>query len=250
MGDDKMDFKVLICEDNQETSELIETRLVEEGFKVVCAENGKDGVEAVKNNDINLVIMDVMMPIMDGLAAAKEIRKFSNVPILFLSAKSAEIDKIRGLQAGGDDYVTKDDKESDNYITKPFSMIELVERVKTHRRRYIREYDPAKVIEKDIYRTGDLVLNDDMKQITVAGNEIALTHTEYKILRLLMINMNKPFRAEQIYETVWPQEEHGGVNSLPIGTHISNIRKKIEPDPNDPYYLCTSYGMGYKVVKR
>ena len=238
-----MEYTVLICDDDEDILSALEIYLVQEGYKVKRASNGLEAVDAVRiaetvsNKPIHLIILDVMMPEMDGIQAAVTIRKTNNVPIIFLSAKSEDTDRVLGLNMGGDDY-----------ITKPFNPVELVARVRAALRRYARLGGMTEVSEASgLYQTGDLILDDERKRVTLAEEEVALTALEYNILKLLMANMDRAFTSEQIYEAVW--DEPAFYVSKTVSVHIRHIREKIEINPKEPQYLKVIYGLGYKVVK-
>ena len=235
-----MDYNVLICDDDSDILNALDIYLRQEGYGVMRAANGREAVTNIETNEqIHLVMLDVMMPEMDGIQAAVEIRKLSNVPIIFLSAKSEETDRILGLNMGGDDY-----------ITKPFNPVELLARVRAALRRYARlggMKEPGNSNEKGIFQTGGLILDDTKKQVAVDGTEVNLTPLEYNILYFLISNMDRVFTSTQIYEAVW--NEPAFHVSKTISVHIRHIREKIEINPKDPQYLKVVYGLGYKVVK-
>ncbi|MCL2499579.1 MAG: response regulator transcription factor [Defluviitaleaceae bacterium] len=236
-----MEHTILICDDDEDILSALEIYLRQEGYKTLRAANGKEAVEAVNREPIHLVLLDVMMPVMDGIQAAVKIREAGNVPIIFLSAKSEETDKILGLNMGGDDY-----------ITKPFNPVELIARVRASLRRYARlgglnGVPPVTADEKDIYRSGGLVLDDGRKRVSVEGEEVTLTALEYNILKLLISHPDRVFSSSQIYEAVW--DEPAFHVSKTVSVHIRHIREKIEINPKEPRYLKVIYGLGYKVVK-
>jgi DNA-binding response OmpR family regulator len=236
-----MDYTILICDDDEAILSALRIYLEQEGFSVVRATNGKEAIKVIEDTTIHLVLLDIMMPVMDGIQAAVEIRKFSNVPILFLSAKVEDTDRILGLNMGGDDY-----------ITKPFNPVELVARVQAALRRYARlggfgDAPLNAADSKGIFQTGDLILDDNEKRVTVDGSDVVLTALEYKILKLLMSHMGRVFSSAQIYEAVW--EEPAFEVSKTVSVHVRHIREKIEINPKDPQYLKVLYGLGYKVVK-
>jgi DNA-binding response OmpR family regulator len=230
-----MEYTILICDDDVDILNALEIYLRQEGYGILRASNGCRAVEIAQNGGAHLVILDVMMPEMDGIRAAVKIREFSNIPIVFLSAKSEDTDRILGLNMGGDDY-----------ITKPFNPVELIARVKAALRRYARLGGIGEVMG-NIFKTGGLMLDDDKKQVTVDGDEVSLTAIEYNILRLLMGNMDRVFTSSQIYEAVW--NEPAFYVSKTVSVHVRHIRKKIEINPKEPRYLKVIYGLGYKVVK-
>ncbi len=227
--------RIVVCDDDREIRQAIKIYLGQENYEVMEASNGKEAVDLVKEHDVQLVLLDIMMPIMDGIQAAVEIRKESHVPIIFLSAKSEDTDRILGLTIGADDYVTK-----------PFNPVELIARVKAHIRRYTMFHSLPQVSEH-VFVTGDLVLDDEKKEVQRSGDIIQLTAVEYNILRLLMSRLNQVFSADQIYEQVWnePAYDVGRI----ISVHVRHIREKIEFNPKEPRYLKVVYGLGYKVVK-
>lgn len=228
--------KILVCDDDKEIVDAIEIYLMQEGYSVVKAYDGEEAILRLKENaDTALIIMDIMMPKMDGIHACMKIREYSSVPIVFLSAKSEDVDKILGLNIGADDYVTK-----------PFNPLELVARVKSNIRRYT-QLGNVVVEEENIYRSGDLVINDDNKEVTVEGEIVKLTPIEYNILLLLVKNQGRVFSIDQIYENIWEEEAVGADNTVAV--HIRHIREKIEINPKEPKYLKVVWGVGYKVEK-
>lgn len=230
-----MDNRILVADDDKEIVDAIEIYLLQEGFSVEKAYDGEEAVKKLKANDIHLVILDIMMPRLDGIHAALKIREYSSVPIIFLSAKSEDADKILGLNIGADDY-----------ITKPFNPLELVARVKSNIRRYT-SLGGMNVPEDNIYRVGDLIIDDDTKEVTVEGNQVKLTPIEYNILLLLVKNQGRVFSIDQIYENIWEEEAIGADNTVAV--HIRHIREKIEIDPGNPRYLKVVWGIGYKMEK-
>ena len=231
-----MDNRILVADDDKEIVDAIEIYLLQEGFSVEKAYDGEEAVKKLKANDIHLVILDIMMPRLDGIHAALKIRECSSVPIIFLSAKSEDADKILGLNIGADDY-----------ITKPFNPLELVARVKSNIRRYT-SLGGMNVPEDNIYRVGDLIIDDDTKEVTVEGNQVKLTPIEYNILLLLVKNQGRVFSIDQIYENIWEEEAIGADNTVAV--HIRHIREKIEINPKDPKYLKVVWGVGYKIDKQ
>jgi DNA-binding response OmpR family regulator len=235
-----VDYTVLICDDDEDILSALEIYLSQDGYKVIRARDGFEAVDVVARETVHLVLLDVMMPVLDGIQAAVKIRELSNAPILFLSAKSEDTDRVLGLNMGGDDY-----------ITKPYNPVELLARVRAALRRYARlgglTEMPATAAEPDAYRTGDLVLDDNQKRVTLDGEDVSLTALEYNILKLLMTNMERVFSSAQIYEAIW--EEPAFHVSKTVSVHIRHIREKIEINPKEPRYLKVIYGLGYKVVK-
>ena len=235
-----MAHTVLICDDDADILAALEIYLKQEGYTVLRGQTGREAVEIVKTQPVHLILLDVMMPELDGIGAAVQIREMSNVPILFLSAKSEDTDRVLGLNMGGDDY-----------ITKPFNPVELMARVKAALRRYARlgglgELAPA-VSDAKVYQSGDLILDDNHKRVTVGEAEVTLTALEYNILKFLMENMERVFSSAQIYEAVWGEPAFHV--SKTVSVHIRHIREKIEINPKEPQYLKVIYGLGYKVAR-
>lgn len=231
-----MDNKILVVDDDKEIVEAIEIYLLQEGFSVEKAYDGEEALGKLKGNDIRLIILDIMMPRLDGIHAAMKIREYSTVPIIFLSAKSEDADKILGLNIGADDY-----------ITKPFNPLELVARVKSNVRRYTSLGGMLET-EDNKYSVGNLIIDDDTKEITVDGNPVKLTPIEYNILLLLVKNPGRVFSIDQIYENIWEEEAIGADNTVAV--HIRHIREKIEINPKEPRYLKVVWGVGYKIDKQ
>ena len=228
----KKDIKILLVDDEQDILEIVGYNLTQEGYQVITASNGKEAIFKAKKELPQLIIMDVMMPEMDGLRATMKIRETKNIPIIFLSAKTEDNDKIMGLTMGGDDY-----------ITKPFNPMEVIARVKSQLRRYNTLGGcPEKV---GTYRTGGLVLEDDYKRLTVDGEEVKLTPVEYKIMLFLMSEKGKVFSIDQIYEHAWEEPAYNSDNTVAV--HIRRIREKIEINPKEPKYLKVVWGIGYKI---
>ena len=228
-------YNILVCDDDKEIVEAIEIYLSQEGHHFFKAYDGVEALNILKKNDIHLLIIDVMMPKLDGIRATMKIREYSGIPIIILSAKSEDVDKILGLNIGADDYVTK-----------PFNPLELVARVRSQLRRYT-QLGTLNMESETVYRTGDLCVNDDEKTVTVDGEPVKLTPMEYNILRFLVINAGRVFSIEQIYENIWNEEAIGVENTVAV--HIRQIREKIEIDPKNPRYLKVVWGLGYKVEK-
>ncbi|MCL2562585.1 MAG: response regulator transcription factor [Oscillospiraceae bacterium] len=234
-----MEYTILICDDDADIRAALAIYLRQEGYKVAEAANGHEAVKCVAQDPVHLILLDVMMPELDGIAAAVQIRDISNVPILFLSAKSEETDQILGLNMGGDDY-----------ITKPFQPVELMARVRAALRRYARLgglNEGGTTPEQGVYQTGGLVLDDNKKRVRIEGEDVTLTALEYNILKLLISNLDRVFSSAQIYEAVW--DEPAFHVSKIVSVHIRHIRQKIEINPKEPRYLKVVYGLGYKVVK-
>lgn len=230
-------YNILVCDDEKEIVDAIEIYLVQEGFHVLKAYDGEQALELLQENEVHLLILDLMMPKLDGIHAIMKIREDSSIPIIILSAKSQDTDKVLGLNLGADDYVAK-----------PFNPLELLARVKSQIRRYtdFGSMQQEEFSEK-IYKTGGLVINDDRKEVSVDGEPVKLTRIEYNILLFLLKNQGKVFSIEQIYEEIWKEEAYGADNTVTV--HIRHIREKIEIDPKNPRYLKVIWGIGYKVEK-
>ena len=226
-------YKILICDDEKDIVRALEIYLKAESYELVKAYNGKQALEAMQNEkDICLVLMDIMMPEMDGIEALTEIRKFSNVPVIFLTAKSEDTDKILGLNLGADDY-----------ITKPFLPAELTARVRSSLRRYTMLGSISQ--EKDVLTIGSISLDDPAKEVRVDGDIVNLTKTEYEILKLLIKEPGRVFSPHEIYTKVWGDDPYGTENTVAV--HIRRLREKIEIDPAKPRYLKVIWGRGYKI---
>ena len=216
-------FNILVCDDDKEIVDAIDIYLSQEGYHM-------------KKEEVHLILLDIMMPNLDGIRATRKIRETSSVPIIMLSAKSEDVDKILGLNIGADDY-----------ITKPFNPLELIARVKSQLRRYTQLGNLATEEKEAVYVCGGLVVNDDLKTVTVDGEPVKLTPIEYNILVLLIKNQGKVFSIEQIYENIWNEEAIGADNTVAV--HIRHIREKIEINPREPRYLKVVWGIGYKIEK-
>ncbi|WZL72991.1 response regulator transcription factor [Clostridiaceae bacterium 35-E11] len=227
-------MNILVCDDDKEIVEAIKIYLNNEGYKVLKASNGIEALEIIEKNEIHLIIMDIMMPKMDGLRAVMKIREDNNIPVIMLSAKTEDTDKIMGLNMGADDY-----------ITKPFNPLELIARVKSQLRRYTTL--GSLETKTNVFKTGGLVIDDESKMITVDGEEVQLTPVQYKILRLLTANAGKVYSIDEIYEKVWKETAFHPENTVAV--HIRKIREKIEINPKEPKYLKVVWGIGYKVEK-
>ena len=227
---------ILVCDDDKEIVDAIEIYLQQEGYQIYKAYDGEQAIKVLKETNIQLLIIDIMMPRLDGIHATLKIREFSSVPIIFLSAKSEDTDKILGLNMGADDY-----------ITKPFNPLELVARVKSNLRRYT-QLGSLNVENNALYQVGGLCMNDDTKEVTVDGEPVKLTPIEYNILFLLVKNQGKVFSIDQIYENIWNEEAIGADNTVAV--HIRHIREKIEINPKEPRYLKVVWGVGYQVEKQ
>lgn len=228
--------KILVCDDDKDIVEAIDIYLTQEGYEVLKAYDGDEAIKVLKKNEVDLLIMDVMMPRLDGIRATLKIRENMSLPIIILSAKSEDADKILGLNIGADDY-----------MTKPFNPLELVARVKSQLRRYTQLGSTARSDNQSEFRTGGLVIRDDLKEVTVDGEKVKLTPIEYNILLLLVKNQGKVFSINQIYENIWNEEAIGADDTVAV--HIRHIREKIEINPKEPRYLKVVWGVGYKVEK-
>lgn len=228
--------KILVCDDDKDIVEAIDIYLTQEGYEVLKAYDGDEAIKVLKRNEVDLLIMDVMMPRLDGIRATLKIRENMSLPIIILSAKSEDADKILGLNIGADDY-----------MTKPFNPLELVVRVKSQLRRYTQLGSTARSDNQSEFRTGGLVIRDDLKEVTVDGEKVKLTPIEYNILLLLVKNQGKVFSINQIYENIWNEDAIGADNTVAV--HIRHIREKIEINPKEPRYLKVVWGVGYKVEK-
>ena len=229
--------KILVCDDDKEIVEAIEIYLTQDGHQVLEAYDGIEAVEILKKESVDLVVRDIMKQRMDGIRATLKIREKHNIPIIILSAKSEDADKILGLNIGADDY-----------ITKPFNPLELVARVKSHLRRYMQLGSTAIKESEAIYTVGGLAINDDLKEVTVDGEPVKLTPIEYNILLLLVKHQGKVFSIDQIYENIWNENAVGVDNTVAV--HIRHIREKIEINPKEPRYLKVVWGVGYKIEKQ
>ena len=229
-------INILVCDDDKEIVDAIEIYLSQEGYHILKAYDGMQAVQMLQKEDVQLLIIDVMMPKLDGIRATLKIRENSSIPIIILSAKSEDVDKILGLNIGADDYVTK-----------PFNPLELVARVKSQIRRYTKLGNITTEESQAVYKTGGLMVNDDLKEVTVDGESVKLTPIEYNILLLMMKNQGKVFSIEQIYESIWNEQAIGADNTVAV--HIRHIREKIEINPKEPRYLKVVWGIGYKIEK-
>ena len=226
-------YNVLICDDQPDIVNALKIYLAPEGYHLYEAYTGKEALEVVKRHDIHLILLDVMMPVMDGITATSKIREFSNAPIILLTAKSETEDKVLGLNVGADDY-----------ITKPFVPVEVLARVRSQLRRYGRLGSKPETVEGNL-TVGGVTLDDRTKTVSVDGEEVALTPTEYAILHLLMANPGKVFSTKVLYESVWQETALGSEGAVAV--HIRNLREKIEINPSEPRYLKVVWGQGYKM---
>lgn len=227
-------YNVLVVDDDKEIVGAIEIYLKKEGYNILKAYNGNQALKAIQENEIHLIILDIMMPEKDGIETLEEIRKDKSIPVILLSAKSEDYDKIGGLNSGADDY-----------ITKPFNPLELIARVNSNLRRYVSLGSLENKNNSKIYQTGELVINDETKIVTVDGKEVKLTATEFNILKFLLENKGKVYSIPEIYENVWKEEGFGAENIIAV--HIRHIREKIEINPKEPKYLKVIWGVGYKI---
>ncbi len=234
-----MSQTILVCDDDKEIAAAVDIYLTAEGYRVIKAYDGLQALEQLQNNpDVQLILMDIMMPRLDGMHATMKIRESRNIPIIMLSAKSEDNDKILGLNIGADDY-----------ITKPFNPMELIARVKSQLRRYTNFGTAAQADQGDaaVLVNGGLELDDGAKKVSVDGTEVSLTPVEYKIVKFLMENRGLVFSSSQIYENVWNEPSYGADNIVAV--HIRHIREKIEINPKEPRYIKVIWGHGYKMEK-
>lgn len=229
-------YNVLVCDDDREIVEAIEIYLSQEGYKVLKAYDGEEALKVLDREKVDLLIIDVMMPKQDGIRATLKIREKKNMPIIILSAKSEDADKILGLNVGADDY-----------MTKPFNPLELTARVKSQLRRYTQLGSTIDKSNQAVYAVGGLSIDDEQKEVTVDGEPVRLTPIEYNILLLLVKNQGKVFSIDQIYESIWNEDAIGVDNTVAV--HIRHIREKIEINPKEPRYLKVVWGVGYKIEK-
>ena len=228
---------ILVCDDDKQIVDAIDIYLTGEGFRVVKAYDGYDALKVIEKEPVELMILDVMMPGLDGIRTTLKVRETSSIPIIILSAKSEATDKILGLNIGADDY-----------LSKPFSPLELVARVKSQLRRYTQLGNMNQQNNERIYKCGGLAINDDTKEVLVDDEPIRLTPIEYNILLLLVKNAGKVFSIDEIYEQIWNEEAIGADNTVAV--HIRHIREKIEINPREPRYLKVVWGVGYKIEKQ
>ena len=231
-------YNILVVDDDKEIVESIEIFLRNEGYNVYKAYNGVEALDILVNKEVHLILMDIMMPKLDGIKATIKIRKEKNIPIILVSAKSEDTDKIMGLNIGADDY-----------ITKPFNLLELIARVKSNLRRYITlgTYNNENINNKEVLISGGLELNTSTKEVKVDGQVVKVTPIEFKILNLLLANKGRVFSIDEIYEKVWNEESFNVENTVAV--HIRRIREKIEINPKEPRYLKVVWGVGYKIEK-
>ena len=226
-------YQILLCDDEKDIVTALEIYLRNDDYKIFKAYNGADALKILTEEEIHLVLLDIMMPHMDGIAALTKLREFSNVPVILLTAKSEDIDKVLGLTVGADDY-----------ITKPFNPIELQARVKSQLRRYM-QLGGGKT-QSDVYSVGGIVLNPITKEVTLDSDPIALTRIEYNILLFLMQHVGQSFTPREIYQNVWHDNAYGEESTVAV--HIRHLREKIEYNPAEPRYLKAVWGRGYKWI--
>ena len=233
-------YTILVCDDDKEIADAIEIYLTNEGYQVIKAHNGFEALDQLEQKEVHLIIMDIMMPKMDGMRATLKIRESKNIPIIMLSAKSEDYDKIMGLNMGADDY-----------LTKPFNPLELIARVKSQLRRYTR-LGSMEIQTKGVYRNGGLELNEETREVMVDGEPVRLTPVEFGILAFLIKEPGRVFSIDQIYENVWKEPSFSPENTVSVhivSVHIRRIREKIEINPKEPKYLKVVWGVGYKIEK-
>ena len=226
--------KILVVDDEKEIRDLIEIYLKNEGFQILKASNGEEALEVLEKEDVHLIILDIMMPKMDGIKACMKIREEKSMPIIMLSAKAEDMDKIFGLTTGADDY-----------MTKPFNPLELIARVKSQIRRYTKLNNTTTTNIGNEIEIDDLIINVSTHQVSINGNDVKLTPREFDILELLARNRGMVFSMEKIYERVWKEDFFDSTNTVMV--HVRKIREKIEEDPRNPRYIKTVWGVGYKI---
>lgn len=227
---------VLICDDDKDIVSALKIYLTSEGYRTMEAYNGEEAIQAVRDGNIDLILMDVMMPKLDGIRATAKLREEGNIPIILLTAKSEDSDKVLGLNIGADDY-----------ITKPFNPVEVLARVKSQLRRYTSLGGKIREEERNVLYNGALMMDDEAKQVTVDGENVSLTPIEYSILKLLMKNTGRVYSTSQIYELVWNDPAVGAESTVAV--HIRHLREKIEIDPANPRYIKVVWGLGYKMER-
>ena len=226
-------YNILICDDERDIVSALEIYLGAEGYRTFSASNGREALEILQNEEIHLILMDIMMPELDGISATKALREFCNAPVILLTAKSQDNDKILGLNIGADDYVTK-----------PFNPIEVMARVRSQLRRYTKL---GGAVEPEVLKVGSVELDDRSKEVRVDGDAVSLTPTEYEILKLLMQNAGTVFSPKEIYKKVWGDAPYGAEGTVAV--HIRHIREKIEINPAEPRYLKVVWAKGYKMER-
>mgnify|MGYP004677348289 FL=1 len=230
-------YSILVCDDDKDIVAAIKIYLESEGYGVITAYDGKEALEKLSAEDVHLVLMDIMMPVKDGISAMVEIRRRSNVPVILLTAKSEDTDKVLGLNVGADDY-----------ITKPFNVVEMLARVRSQLRRYMQlGGSTGAAADSSVLELGNISVADKCKKVEVDGEEVYLTPTEYDILRLLMKNPDQVFSPREIYQRVWEDEPYGAESTVAV--HIRHLREKVEINPAEPRYIKAVWGQGYKFEK-
>ena len=230
-------YNILVCDDEKDIVAALKIYLESEGYGVITAYDGKEALEKLSAEDVHLVLMDIMMPVMDGISAMVEIRRMSNVPVILLTAKSEDTDKVLGLNVGADDY-----------ITKPFNVVEMLARVRSQLRRYMQlGGSTGAAADSSVLELGNISVDDKCKKVEVDGEEVYLTPTEYDILRLLMKNPDQVFSPREIYQRVWEDEPYGAESTVAV--HIRHLREKVEINPAEPRYIKAVWGQGYKFEK-
>lgn len=227
-------YNILICDDEKDIVSALKIYLTTANYKLFCAYNGKEALDIIEKEDIHLVLMDIMMPVMDGIETVAKLREYSNVPVILLTAKSEDTDKVLGLNIGADDY-----------ITKPFNPVEVQARVRSQLRRYMTLGSNVK--KETVLRLGNIELDDETKVVTVDGEEKNLTPTEYDILKLLLKNPGKVYSSKTLYTEVWGGDPFGAENTVAV--HIRHLREKLEIDPANPRYIKVVWGQGYKIER-
>lgn len=230
-----MSYNILICDDEQDIVSALKIYLEAEGYRTFAAANGKEALELLDREDIHLVLLDIMMPVLDGVSALSRLREFSNVPVILLTAKSEDTDKVLGLNIGADDY-----------ITKPFNPVELLARVRSQLRRYLQLGGGA--VRENVLSIGPISLDDGSKAVTLDGEPVNLTPREYEILKLLMQNPGRVFHPRDLYRKVWNEEPYGAESTVAV--HIRHLREKLEIDPASPRYIRAVWGQGYKISEK
>ena len=230
-----MSYNILICDDEQDIVSALKIYLEAEGYRTFAAANGKEALELLDREDIHLVLLDIMMPVLDGVSALSRLREFSNVPVILLTAKSEDTDKVLGLNIGADDYVTK-----------PFNPVELLARVRSQLRRYLQLGGGA--VRESVLVIGPISLDDGSKAVTLDGEPVNLTPREYDILKLLMQNPGRVFHPRDLYRKVWNEEPFGAESTVAV--HIRHLREKLEIDPASPRYIRAVWGQGYKISEQ
>ncbi len=225
-------YNILVCDDEKDIVAALKIYLESEGYGVIEAFNGREALDRLRENEVHLVLMDIMMPVMDGLSAMAALRRVSNVPVILLTAKGEDTDKVLGLNVGADDY-----------ITKPFNVVEMLARVRSQLRRYM-QLGGGMGAASGVLEIGGICLDDKHKKVAVDGDEVYLTPTEYDILRLLMQNADQVFSPREIYQRVWQDEPYGAENTVAV--HIRHLREKVEINPAEPRYIKAVWGQGYK----